>query len=72
MCVGKETLQADESLLYVESFQDNGLVLEAFLFLPLPAGPRCHVSWEKVQLLGLTTDQLLKRCLRFPELHVDT
>lgn len=29
MCVGKETLQADKSLLYVESFQDNGPVVEA-------------------------------------------
>ncbi|RMC07769.1 hypothetical protein DUI87_15238 [Hirundo rustica rustica] len=29
MCVGKEALQAEESLLDVESFQDNGLVAEA-------------------------------------------
>lgn len=32
--------------------------------------PHCHVSWEKVQLLGLPIDQLLRRCVRFAELHV--
>lgn len=50
----------------------GGWSIHPFLFLPLPAGPRCHVSWENVQLLGLTTDQLLKRCLRSPGLHVGT
>lgn len=52
--------------------QPGGWSIHPFLFLPLPAGARCLLSWENVQLLGLTTDQLLRRCLRFPGLHVDT
>lgn len=41
-------------------------------FLALPVGPHCHVSWENVRPLGLTIDQLLRRCLRFAGLHGDT
>lgn len=41
-------------------------------FLAVPAGPHCHVSWENIQPLRLPIDQLLRRCVRFAELHVIT
>lgn len=50
----------------------GGWNIHPSLFLALPVGPHCHVSWENGRLLGMTIDQLLRRCFMFAGLYVDT